>query len=272
MKTITHWLGFVLALVAASAFAQGGGKTELLWLGQACFRITTPGGKVIVTDPWLKGNPTTPAAYKDLDALGKIDLVLVTHAHGDHFADAPELVRKNNVPIYAPQGLQASMQVYGIVPPELARRMGKGGTVMPFGPSGVKITAVHAEHDGELRWKDANGKEMVVPGGEPWGYIIEMENGFRIYHMGDTDLFGDMKLIAERYHPDLVLAPIGGNFVMNPQDAAFAVKTWLHPKYAIPIHYGTNPLMKGTPEEFVKAMGDSPVKVFPIKPGDKLEF
>jgi L-ascorbate metabolism protein UlaG (beta-lactamase superfamily) len=99
-----------------------------------------------------------------------------------------------------------------------------------------------------------------------------MENGFKIYHMGDTGLFGDMKLIADYYKPDLVLIPIGGHFVMDPQDAAYATREWLKPKFAIPIHYGTFPVLKGTPQEYIAALGQTTTKVFPINPGDRLEF
>ncbi|MGZ5040423.1 MAG: metal-dependent hydrolase [Usitatibacter sp.] len=272
MKKIVHWLALALTMGAAAALAQGSGRMELLWLGQSCFRITTPTGKVIVVDPWLKANPKTPAEYKDLDKLGKVDLILVTHAHGDHFADAPELAKKNNAPVWGPAGLGSTLATLGILPMELAPRMGKGGTIAPWGPTGVKITATHAEHSSELVWKNAEGKDQVYVGGEPVGYIIELENGFRIYHMGDTGLFSDMKFIGEHYKPDLLLIPIGGHFVMSPADAAFATNEWIKPKFAMPMHYGTNPYLKGTPEEYVKAMGDSKVKIFPMAPGDKLQF
>jgi L-ascorbate metabolism protein UlaG (beta-lactamase superfamily) len=272
---IKHAVLLIVALAGLSfslAAAAEDGKIEVLWLGQAAMRIKTVSGKVIVIDPWLINNPRTPQQYKDLDALGKVDLILVTHGHGDHFADAPALAIKNKAPAYMPAGLQASVIALGILPAELAPRMNKSGTVMPLGP-GIKITMVRAEHSSELAWKNpATGKEEQHVGGEPAGYIIELENGFKIYHMGDTGLFGDMKLIAEYYKPDLIMIPVGGNFVMNPQDAAFATREWLKPKFAIPIHYGTNPLMKGTAEEFVQAMGTSPTKIFPMKPGDKIEF
>ncbi|MGZ5064837.1 MAG: hypothetical protein ACXWG1_04770, partial [Usitatibacter sp.] len=87
-----------------------------------------------------------------------------------------------------------------------------------------------------------------------------------------TGLFSDMKFIGEHYKPDLLLIPIGGHFVMSPADAAFATNEWIKPKFAMPMHYGTNPYLKGTPEEYVKAMGDSKVKIFPMAPGDKLQF
>ena len=103
-------------------------------------------------------------------------------------------------------------------------------------------------------------------------FILELENGFRLYHMGDTGLFGDMKMIGERYHPDLLLIPIGGHFVMDPKDAAYATRELLKPKFALPIHYGTIPQLAGTPAEYQQALGDAKVKVFAIQPGEKVTF
>lgn len=244
-------------------------QAELLWLGQSAFRLTTPGGKVIVLDPYLTKNPKTPPALKSLDALGKVDLVLVTHAHADHLGDAPEIATRNQAPLYGPAGLNQSLASLGVLPAELAPRMNKGGTIAPLGP-GIRIHMVRAEHSSELVWKNpATERDETHPGGEPVGFVLELESGLRIYHMGDTALFGDMRLVAERLRPDVVLVPIGGHFVMDPQDAAFAVREWLKPKIAIPIHYGTTPLLKGTPEEFVKALGDAPVKVLVLQPGEK---
>jgi L-ascorbate metabolism protein UlaG (beta-lactamase superfamily) len=260
----------------AQSQAQGDNRTErktaVQWLGQATFKITTPGGKVIVVDPWLTSNPKTPAAYKSLEALGKVDLILVTHGHNDHFADAPALAKLNNVPVYGPAGLMQSVVALDILPATQAVRFGKSGTVTPLGPD-IKITAVHAEHSSELGWKNpATGKDEVHVGGEPVGYIIELENGFKIYHMGDTGLFGDMKFIGDYYKPDLALMPIGGHFVMSPKDAAMATREWLRPRYVIPMHYGTTPQLKGTPAEYSAALGESRIKVMAINPGDKLDF
>jgi L-ascorbate metabolism protein UlaG (beta-lactamase superfamily) len=265
-------LAFTLLCGAALCWAQTPGKTEVLWLGQAATRITTPGGKVIVIDPWLIHNPKTPAGFKNLDALGKVDLILVTHAHTDHFEDAPALANKNKARIISPQGLQAQLISLNLVPENLAFRMGKGGTAMPFGPNSIKVTQVHAEHDSELTWPNAAGKRETHAGGEPVGYIIEMENGFKIWHMGDTGLFGDMRLIAEMYHPDLVLAPIGGHFVMSPADAALAMREWIRPKFVLPIHYGTTPQLAGTPAQFKAALGNSPVQMIVADPGQKVDF
>jgi L-ascorbate metabolism protein UlaG (beta-lactamase superfamily) len=248
------------------------GKIEVLWMGQSATRITSVAGKVIVIDPFLTKNPKTPAQYKNLDALGKVDLILVTHAHGDHLGDAPELAKKNNAPVWAPAGLANSLVALGLLPGELAPRMNKGGVITPLGPD-IKVTMTRAEHSSEMVWKNpATGKDEVHVGGEPVGFIIQLENGFKIYHMGDTGIFGDMRLIGDYYKPDLLLVPIGGHFVMSPPDAAMATREWLKPKFAIPIHYGTFPPLKGTPQEYMQALGSTSVKVFPINPGDKLTF
>lgn len=248
------------------------GKTEVLWLGQAAFKITTPGGKVIVIDPWLKTNPKTPPQYKDLSALGKVDVVLVTHAHFDHVADAAELAKLNNVSLYAPPGLSGTLTALGEIPADKAPGMNKSGIVTPLGPQ-IKFNMVRAEHSSEYRWTDpATKKVQVMPGGEPVGWIIELENGFKIYHMGDTGLFGDMRMIGELYKPDLVLVPIGGNFTINAQLGAYAIRELIKPKFAIPMHYGTFPILAGKPEDFVAGLGNAPVKVFVPQPGEKVEF
>jgi L-ascorbate metabolism protein UlaG (beta-lactamase superfamily) len=261
-----------LALAAAlPVFAAD--KVKVQWLGQAAFKITTLEGKVIVIDPWLVTNPKTPAEFKKLEALGKVDVVLVSHGHFDHMADAADIAKMNNAPLWAPAGLSQTFGTLGILPVAQANRMNKSGTVTPVGPK-VKITMVRAEHSSEIVWKNpATDKNESHPGGEPGGFIIEFENGFKIWHMGDTGVFGDMKLIADMYKPDLVLMPIGGGqFVMNPVDAAMVTREFIKPKAVIPMHYLTNPGLPGTPAEFIKALGNSPTKVLAINPGEAVEF
>ena len=254
------------ALLAAGVAAEPA-STRVQWLGQSAFRITTPGGKVIVTDPWLKANPLTPPEFKSLEALGTVDVLLVSHGHTDHVADAPELAKLNNVPLYGPGDMNANMVALGILPPQLAPRFNKSGTVEPT--PGVKVTAVRAEHSSPLVWRNATtGKDESHAGGEPLGFIIELEDGFRIWHMGDTGLFGDMKFIADYYKPDLVLMPIGGNFTMGPKEAAYAARELIRVPQVIPMHYGANPLAKGTPEQFVTFMKDSGIQTHVLKPGD----
>lgn len=268
--------GLMLLAAAAGLQAQTAapapGKTEVVWLGQAAFKITSPGGKVIVTDPWLRLNPLTPPAYKQLEHFGKLDVLLVSHGHFDHFADAPALALMYDTPLRAPGDLNQSATLLGILPAKLLPRMNKGGTVEAA--PGIKVTAVRAEHSSVLVWKNPEtGKDETHVGGEPVGWIIELENGFRIYHAGDTALFGDMRLIGERYKPDLALVPIGGNFTMDPADAAWAVNEMLKPRHVIPMHYGANPLARGTAQEFGRALGEkSPVKLHVPSPGQALSF
>lgn len=272
-----RWFRSALAVVAAlgvgstAALAQSG-KTEVLWLGQAAFRITTPGGKVIVIDPWLTTNPKTPAEYKDLGALGKVDLVLLTHGHFDHSANAAEVAVRYKAKMVAPPGLLDTLTSVGVLPAEQQVRMNKSGIATPIGPD-IKINMVRAEHSSDYVWKNpASGKQETLPGGEPVGYVLELENGFKIYHMGDTGLFGDMRLIGELYKPDLVLTPIGGNFTINAQLAAYALREMIKPKFAIPMHYGTYPILAGKPEDFASGLSGTQTKVMVVQPGEKTMF
>jgi L-ascorbate metabolism protein UlaG (beta-lactamase superfamily) len=256
----------------AVATAAAGTKVEMQWLGQAGFRIVTPGGKLLVVDPWIKGGPKAPANYKaDLASLGKIDILLVTHAHVDHLGDAPALAILNKTKLYGPADMVTPLITLGMIPADLGHRFNKTGNVKPA--PGIKVTAVKAEHSSLIVWNNPlTNKNESHPAGEAMGYIIELENGFKIWHMGDTGLFGDMKFITERYKPDLVMMPIGGNFTMDPEDAAFAARNWIKPKMVIPMHYNSNPLAKGTLEEFQNAMKGSKIKVMPMTEGQTLAF
>src|SRR5438128_3562645 len=228
-----------LALSGSQLLAQPG-KVEVLWLGQATFKITTPGGKVIVIDPFLNGNPKTPVEYKDLAKLGKVDRILVTHGHSDNVGtvgrtdgscDAADLAKRTGAKVFGPAGLIQTMIDLGWLTAEQGVRFGKGGKVQPLGPQ-ITITQVRAEHSSELTLTDpATKKTTTHPGGEQAGLIVQLESGLQPYHRRDEGPFGDMKLIADYYKPDLVLMPIGGHFVMDPQDAAYATREWLKPKF-----------------------------------------
>ncbi len=259
-------LGKIFSVVVASCLLLAGaanaqGKAELLWYSQAAFKLTTPGGKVIMIDPWIMGATKIPPELKDLSKIGKVDLILVTHGHGDHLGDAMEISKTNNVPIWAPAGLNQTLATLGLMPANLVPRMNKGGTIEPF--PGVKITQVHAEHSSEMILKDpVTGTDTSFSAGEPVGFIIQLENG----------LFGDMKMIGEYYKPDLLLVPIGGHYVMDPKDAAYATKELIKPKMAMPMHYASNPFLKGTPAEYKAAMGQTSIEVLDMNPGDKKTF
>ena len=263
---------FSLAFAFAGTAAQAqSGKTEVLWLGQAAFKITTPGGKVIVIDPFVLKNPRTPAQYKDLKALGKVDLILVTHGHFDHTGDVSGLAKLTGAKVLINADMGTTYGTLGIVPAKQMLRFNKSGPVNPA--DGITVTMVHAEHSSSVVHVDPQTKKKAVyPGGEPVGYIIKLENGFTIYHAGDTGVFGDMKFIGSYYKPDLALLPIGGHFTMDPAHAAYATRTMLKPKHVVPMHYGTWPPLKGTPEQFKKALGKSRTKVHAMQPGDTLKF
>ena len=222
---------------------------KLTWLGHATFRIETPAGKTVIIDPWIMGNPMCPESEKDV----KVDVLLCTHGHGDHIGDAVEIARKHN-PI-----------VVGI--PELARWLGnkgakqiaemnKGGTQTV---ADIKVTMVHADHSCGIQ----DGDELIY-GGEACGYVVEFSNGVKIYHAGDTNVFGDMAIIRELYSPEIVMLPIGDHYTMGPREAAYACKL-LKPKILIPMHFGTFPVLTGRPNQLQKLVAD--VEVFEMKPG-----
>jgi L-ascorbate metabolism protein UlaG (beta-lactamase superfamily) len=154
-------LGNALPVHAQTASASA--KAEVLWLGQASFRIKSPGGKTIVVDPWITGGPKTPAPFKtDLGALGKVDVLLVTHAHVDHIGDAPAIAKLNNTKLYGPADMVTPLITLGIIPAELGHRFNKTGSVKPA--PGIKVTAVRAEHSSLLVWKNpATDKQESHP-------------------------------------------------------------------------------------------------------------
>ncbi len=267
-KNLRYLAGCIMCLAMAGAV----GALELQWFGQAAFKITTDGGKVILIDPFISANPVTPQVHKDLTELGKVDLILLTHGHGDHVGDTAKIARMTGAKVALNADFGHTLGTLGVVPYKQLVRFNKSGPIEPLG-AGITITMVHAEHSSEYVHRDPqSGKKEVHPGGEPAGYIIRLENGFTLYHAGDTGVFGDMKFIGEYYRPDLALLPIGGHFTMDPAHAAYAVKRLLKPKNVIPMHYGTFPPLKGTPEQFIKALGDTLTRVIVMTPGESRRF
>ena len=270
LSSLFKSFGMGLAFAALPALAQQA-KVEVLWLGHAAFRITSPGGKVIVIDPALTAMPATPPQYKNLEAVGKVDLLLLTHGHWDHSTDAPALAKMNKIPLHSPGDLNMTLTTLGVLPGAQLPRFNKSGRITPV--PGIKVTYVRAEHSSVYVWRNpATGKDETHPGGEPVGYVVELENGFKIWHMGDTGVFGDMKWIAEYYQPDLVMIPIGGGFTMDATDAAYALRELIKPKFAMPMHYRVTPGAKTPPEQLVEALGKTSIKLFLLKPGEKVEF
>ena len=265
-------LGFFAGLLAAVTWAGAAGAAEIQWYGQAAFKITTDGGKVILIDPFITRNPKTPEALKDLGALGQVDLILVTHGHGDHVGDTAKIAEMTGAKVGMNADMGQTFRTLGIVPNEQLIRFNKSGPIQPLG-AGITVTMVRAEHSSELVFTDpATGKKRVVPGGEPAGYVIELESGKKLYHAGDTGVFADMSFIGGYYKPDLALLPIGGHFTMDPAHAAYALRELLKTKQVMPMHYGTFPPLKGTPEQFKAALGDYDGQVIVLQPGDTMDF
>ncbi len=254
---------FLLILVVfflwpASLFAAEIGQgVQITYLGHAAFKLISPQGVVVLIDPFLKNNPKTPAALKEVD---KADLILVTHGHGDHLGDTISVAQKTNATVIAIAELAGYLGKKGV---KNIVRMNKGGS---YFFKGLRITMVNAQHSSSTTEGD-----QVVYTGEPTGFIIRFENGFTVYHAGDTAVMADMKIFGDIYKPDLALLPIGSHFTMDPQEAAYASKL-LRPKYIIPMHYGTWPVLTGKAEDFGHLMKEQPeVKVIILAPGESIK-
>jgi len=212
--------------------------TSFTWYGHACVEVTTPGGRTILIDPWF-GNPRSPKAAA---AVSRCDLLLVTHGHGDHMGDAVALASRLRPawPCIHEMSLWLARQLPGGA--DQVTGMNKGGTVEV---AGVRVTMTTADHSAG-DWNPDGGVPLYL--GEPVGFVVELENGFRFYHSGDTAVFGDMRLIRELYRPEFAILPIGGHYTMGPREAALAVEL-LGVKHVMPIHYGTFPILAGTPDQ-----------------------
>ena len=247
-----------LVLIPASLLSAEIGKgVGITFLGHSAFKLVSPQGVAILIDPFLKNNPKTPAALKEVD---KADLILVTHAAGDHLGDTLSIAQKTNASVVAIHELGGYLAKKGA---KNIIRMNKGGS---FSIKGVRITMVNAQHSSSI----AEG-DQVIYGGEPVGYVIRFENGFTVYHAGDTAVMSDMKIIGDLYKPELALLPIGSHFTMDPAEAAYACKL-IQPKYVVPMHYGTWAVLTGTADEFARLLKDQPaVKLIVMDPGQTIE-
>jgi L-ascorbate metabolism protein UlaG (beta-lactamase superfamily) len=225
----------------------------LTWLGHASFRLDSPGGKRIYVDPWLSG-PTCPDSEKEPE---RVDLIAVTHGHGDHVGDTVELWQKFKPPVIALVELRAWLARQG-VEADTPQNPNKGGTV---DVDGVKITLTDANH--------SSSTEDGTYAGEPAGIVLELEDGFTIYFAGDTNVFMSMQLIGRIYEPDVAVLPIGDHFTMGPREAAVALEL-LGVKRCVPCHYGTFPLLTGTPEELAKLAPE--VELITPKPGETVSL
>jgi L-ascorbate metabolism protein UlaG (beta-lactamase superfamily) len=227
--------------------------TTLTWLGHAAFRLDTAGGKRIYVDPFLTHNPKCPEGEKKPE---RADVVAITHGHLDHIADADDIAKEHGAKVVGMVEIGDWLQEKQGVDEASIQTGNKGGTTEV---DGVKFTLVDAHHSSQL----PDGSY----GGEPAGIVVEDENGKKIYFAGDTCVFGDMALIGRIYAPDVAVLPIGDFYTMGPREAAVAIEL-LGVKRVVPCHYGTFPVLTGTPEELAKLAPDAQIEA--IDPGESV--
>jgi L-ascorbate metabolism protein UlaG (beta-lactamase superfamily) len=230
---------------------------SLTWLGHAAFRIDSPGGRRIYVDPWLD-NPKCPDGEKEPE---RVDLIALTHGHDDHVGSTIELAQRFGCPVIALVELRGWLSSQGLSE-DMSEAPNKGGTVERHG---ITVTLTDARHSSSAF---ADGGTVYL--GEPAGLVMGLENGTKIYFAGDTCVFGDMQLIGRIYEPDVAVLPIGGHFTMDPREAAVALEL-LGVRRCVPCHYGTFPILAGTPEECRK-LAPAGCEVLAPQPGETISL
>jgi len=222
-------------------------ETHLTWYGQSAFKITTGTGKLLLIDPWLT-NPVFARGKEELAALDRVDLILLTHGHSDHVGNSVEIGKRTGAILVSNFELNAAMiSVLGYPEAQApSETTGHLGGELSLLDGEIRVQFVPAWHGSSVQ-RDEDATPVYA--GSPTGLIVALRNGPAIYHTGDTDLFSDMALV-KKFHPiDVMLVCIGDHFTMGPTRAAEAVKL-VAPRTVIPMHYGTFPLLTGTPEMF----------------------
>jgi len=229
---------------------------QITWLGHGSFQFRLPSGQVILMDPWTDGNPSFPKGFQ----IDRVDTICITHGHFDHIHDAVPLAKKFSPEVIAIFETCNWLESKGV---KNTRPMNKGGSQRA---GYVTVTMTHAVHSCGIL---DDGK--ILYGGEAAGFVLRLDDGRAVYFAGDTNVFSDMELIRQIYHPELAILPIGDLYTMSPVEAALACRL-LSVKKVIPMHFGTFPALTGTPAQLKERLVSQEIDVWPLEPGKTVEW